>query len=74
VLAGKSQAGRAQVINDLIGALWRVNLMLALKRSFFNKVHILMNVLKALAPIISMCSLHVILLSKITSIFYLITD
>jgi hypothetical protein len=48
VLAAKSHAGRAQVINDLLGALWRVSLMLALKRSFFNKVHILINVLKAL--------------------------
>jgi hypothetical protein len=40
--------------------------MLALNRSLLNREYILMNVLKALASIISMCNLHVILLSKIT--------
>jgi hypothetical protein len=40
--------------------------MLALKRSLFNGEYILINVLKALASVISMCSLHVTLLSKIT--------
>jgi hypothetical protein len=40
--------------------------MLALNRSLLNRECILMNVLKALASIISMCNLHVILLSKIT--------
>jgi hypothetical protein len=40
--------------------------MLALKRSLFNRKQILINVLKALASIISVSSLHVILLSKIT--------
>jgi hypothetical protein len=40
--------------------------MLALKRSLLNREYIIMNVLKALASIISMCNLHVILLSKIT--------
>jgi hypothetical protein len=39
--------------------------MLALNRSLLNREYILMNVLKALASIISMCNLHVILLSKI---------
>jgi hypothetical protein len=40
--------------------------MLALNRSLLNREYSLMNVLKALASIISMCNLHVILLSKIT--------
>jgi hypothetical protein len=41
-----------------MSALWRVNLMLALNRSLFNREYILMNVLKALASIISMCNFH----------------
>jgi hypothetical protein len=36
--------------------------MLALNRSLLNREYILMNVLKALASIISMCNLHVIFL------------
>jgi hypothetical protein len=40
--------------------------MLALKRSLLKREVILINVLMALASVISMCSLHVILLSKIT--------
>jgi hypothetical protein len=40
--------------------------MLARKRSLLNREQILINVLKASASVISMCSLHVILLSKIT--------
>jgi hypothetical protein len=40
--------------------------MLELKRSLINRKQIMINVLKAFAPIISMCSLHVIRLSKIT--------
>jgi hypothetical protein len=44
--------------------------MLALKLSLFNREYILMNVLKALASIISMCNLHAILLSKITSRYF----
>jgi hypothetical protein len=39
--------------------LWRVSLMLTLNRSLLNKEYILMNVLKALASIISMCNLQV---------------
>jgi uncharacterized membrane protein (DUF485 family) len=35
--------------------------MLVLNRSLLNREYILMNVLKALASIISMCNLHVIL-------------
>jgi hypothetical protein len=38
--------------------------MLALKRSLLNREEILINVLKALALVISMCTLHVIFLSK----------
>jgi hypothetical protein len=40
--------------------------MLTHNRSLLNREYILMNVLKALASIISMCNLHVIFLSKIT--------
>jgi hypothetical protein len=40
--------------------------MLESNRSLLNRVYILMNVLKALASIISMYSLHVIFLLKIT--------
>jgi hypothetical protein len=40
--------------------------MLALDRSLLNREYILMNVLKALASINSMCNLHVIFLSNIT--------
>jgi hypothetical protein len=40
--------------------------MLALNSSLLNREYILINVLKALASIISMCNLHVIFLSKIT--------
>jgi hypothetical protein len=47
--------------------------MLALKHSLLNTELILINVLKALASIIFMCSLHVIILPKITQIFY-VTD
>jgi hypothetical protein len=41
-------------------------LILARKHSLFNREKILINVLNALASIISNCSLHVFLLSKIT--------
>jgi hypothetical protein len=44
--------------------------MLALNRSLLNREYILMNVLKALASIISMYNLHVILLSKITPRYF----
>jgi hypothetical protein len=39
--------------------------MLALNCSFFNREYILVNVLKVLASIISMCNFHIIFLSKI---------
>jgi hypothetical protein len=44
--------------------------MLALNRSLLNREYILINVLKSLAFIISMCILHVTLLSKITSRYF----
>jgi hypothetical protein len=37
VPAANSQAGQASVITDLISALWRVDLMWALKRLFLNR-------------------------------------
>jgi hypothetical protein len=48
--------------------------MLVLNRSLLNREYeyILMNVLKALASIISMCNLHVILLSKITPKYFIL--
>jgi hypothetical protein len=49
-----------------MSALWRVRLMLVLNLSLLNREYILINVLKALASIISMCNLHVTFLSKIT--------
>jgi hypothetical protein len=47
-----SQVGYAKVIILLMSALWRLNLMLVLNRSLFNREYILINVLKALASII----------------------
>jgi hypothetical protein len=44
--------------------------MLALKRSLLNRDEILTNVLMVLASVISMCSLHVILLSKISQRYF----
>jgi hypothetical protein len=44
--------------------------MLAFNRSLLNREYNLMNVLKALASIFSMCNLHVILLSKITPRYF----
>jgi hypothetical protein len=44
--------------------------MLALNRSLLNREEIIINVLKALASIISTCSFHVILLSKITPRYF----
>jgi hypothetical protein len=40
--------------------------MLTLNRSLLNREYNVMNVLKALASIVSICGLHVIILSKIT--------
>jgi hypothetical protein len=44
--------------------------MLELNHSLLNGGNILMNVLKALATIVSMCSLHVIFQSKITPRYF----
>jgi hypothetical protein len=44
--------------------------MLALNRSLLNMEYVLINALKALASIVFMCSLHVIFLSNITSIYF----
>jgi hypothetical protein len=44
--------------------------MLAFNRSLLNKENILMNVMKALATIISICNLHVTLVSKITPRYF----
>jgi hypothetical protein len=44
--------------------------MLALNCSLLNMEYNLMNVLKFLASIFSMCNLHVILLSKITPRYF----
>jgi hypothetical protein len=49
--------------------------MLALNRSLLNKEYTLLNALKALAPIISMCTLHAILLSEnYTEMLYMIDE
>jgi GTP cyclohydrolase I len=47
--------------------------MLALKRSLSNREKILVNVLKTLASIVSMCSHHVILFEDYTKIFYMLS-
>jgi hypothetical protein len=44
--------------------------MLVLNRSFLNTEYTLINALKALASIISMCGPHVIFLSKITQRYF----
>jgi hypothetical protein len=44
--------------------------MLVLNRSVLNREYILINVLKALASIISTCNLHVTFLSKITPRYF----
>jgi hypothetical protein len=70
VSAANSKAGQAYVITVLVSALWRVSLILAFKRSIFSREYILINVLNALVSIISKCSLHVILFSKITPRYF----
>jgi hypothetical protein len=44
--------------------------MLVLNLSLLNRAYTLIHVLKALVLIISMCGLHVIFLSKITSRYF----
>jgi hypothetical protein len=43
----------------LMSAFGRVSLMLVLNRTLLNREYMLINVLKALASIISICNLHV---------------
>jgi predicted metalloprotease with PDZ domain len=61
---------RRKSFADLMKALWRVNLMLVLNRLLLNKGYILMNVLKALASIVSVCKLRTIFSSKITPRYF----
>jgi hypothetical protein len=51
----------------LTSALWRVNLILVLNLPLLNREYNIINVLKVLASILSVCSLNVILLSKMTA-------
>jgi hypothetical protein len=53
-----------------MSALWRVSLILVLNRLLLNSEYVLINALKALASISSMCGLHVILLSNITPRYF----
>jgi hypothetical protein len=62
-----SHSVQAYVIIVLMSALWKVNLMLGLNGLFFcNRYYTLINVLKALTSIISICNLHLIFQSKVT--------
>jgi hypothetical protein len=45
---------------DLMNALWRASLTLALNRLLLNREYIVINALKALASIAFMCDLRVI--------------
>lgn len=65
-----SKAERAEVITDLIIALWRVILMSGLNLSLSNKEYTIVNVLKALPSMISACNLHIILLWKIIPLIF----
>jgi hypothetical protein len=58
ILPQINMQGMRKFIKDLFRAFWIVNLMLALNRSLLNIEYILMNVLRALAWIISMCNLQ----------------
>jgi hypothetical protein len=53
-------------------ALWSVNLMLVLNLSHLNRAYTQMNLLKALALIISVYGLHVIFLSNITPKYFML--
>jgi hypothetical protein len=54
----------------VMSALWMVSFMLVLNRSLLNGKYILIDVLKALASIISIRNLHVTFLSKITPRYF----
>jgi hypothetical protein len=53
-----------------MSALWRVSLILVLNRLLLNREYVVINALKALASISSMCGLHVIFLSNITPRYF----
>jgi hypothetical protein len=55
-----------------MSALWSISLMLAVNRTFLNRERTLINVLKALASIISICNLHETRIEDYTEIFYTI--
>jgi hypothetical protein len=64
--------GQGYVIMDLIRALWRASLLLVLNQSLLNKEYNLINALYALVATVSMCSLHVIFLLKITQRYFIL--
>jgi hypothetical protein len=66
VSVANSQAGQAQDITELISAVWRFTLVLALNRTFSNLEHTLIYGLNELASIIYIGNLRVILMSMIT--------
>jgi phosphatidylethanolamine-binding protein (PEBP) family uncharacterized protein len=53
-----------------MSALWKVSLILVLNRLLLNREYVVINALKALASISSMCGLHVIFLSNITPRYF----
>jgi hypothetical protein len=55
-----------------MSALWMISLTSVLNRSLLNREYILINVLKSLASIISICNLHVTFLSKITPRYFML--
>jgi hypothetical protein len=62
--------GLASIITDLIRALWKVKLMLALNHLLLNREYILIKVLKTLVLIVCMSNLHVTFQSKITPKYF----
>jgi hypothetical protein len=70
VSSPNSQTEQAWVITDVMRALWSVSLMLVLNVSLLNRAYSLINVLKALASVISMSGLLVIFLLNITPRYF----
>jgi hypothetical protein len=62
--------GASVNITDKISVLWTVSLMLALSCSLLGREYTLINVLKALTLIISICNLHVIRFSQISPRYF----
>jgi hypothetical protein len=56
---------------DLMSAVWRVSLTLALNRSLLNRKYTLINALKALASVVFRFSLLVMFPSNVTRYFTL---